>query len=81
MVPGHGLGERQVQGDRFKYFHISDGNRHLIRFINGLVKSMVLESQKICMTCFIENLTLLQWSGTEPTVPARYALCCQSLPN
>ena len=33
------------------------------------------------MTCFIENLTLLQWSGTEPTVPARYALCCQSLPN
>ena len=25
------------------------------------------------MTCFIENLTLLQWSGTEPTVPARYA--------
>ena len=25
------------------------------------------------MTCFIENLTLLQWSGTEPTGPPRYA--------
>ena len=48
MVQGHGLGERQVQGDRFKYFRISDGNRHLIRFVNGLVKSMVLESQKVC---------------------------------
>ena len=32
---------------------------------------MHLETKKLCVTCFIATLTLLQWSGTEPTISLR----------